>query len=90
MQSDPHQGKTSKSGHKGLGVVSPAVCTTHNVVEEEYAIIREVFGTPAEHTLHTETVSSTISQLVESSQSLNEVANSWTVLKSYFGSQISS
>ena len=61
-----------------------AVCTTHNVVEEEYAIIREVFGTPAEHTLHTETVSSTISQLVESSQSLNEVANSWTVLKSYF------
>ena len=43
MQSDPHQGKINKSGQKGLGVVDRAVCNTHNVVEEEYAIIREVF-----------------------------------------------
>ena len=81
MQSDPHQGKTSKSGHKGLGVVNPAVCTTHNVVEEEYAIIREVFGTPSAHTLHAETVS-TISQLVKCKET---VGNSWTVLKVILG-----
>ncbi|KAK7107727.1 uncharacterized protein [Littorina saxatilis] len=40
-QADPHGGKVIKHGHKVLGVVDPNT-NTHQIVQEEYAIIREV------------------------------------------------
>ncbi|XP_076466886.1 uncharacterized protein LOC143298089 [Babylonia areolata] len=39
LQADPQQGRPVRSSSKGLGVINP---DSHNVVEEEYAIIREV------------------------------------------------